>query len=82
MRAYRNAPQCSSLVPPAELIFIHANSSKLPIKVNDMRTKDEIQQFAKNNDQVAKANMNRYADKRRKAVDNQFNIGDKVLINQ
>ena len=38
MRAYRNAPQCSSLVPPAELIFIHANSSKLPIKVNDLRT--------------------------------------------
>ena len=82
LRAYRNAPQCSSLVAPAELIFIKSNSSKLPLKVNDSRNNSEIQKFAKKNDQAAKEKMKRYADRRRKAVDHHFSVGDKVLFNQ
>ena len=82
LRAYRNAPQCSSLVAPAELVFIKSNSSKLPLKVNDLRNAIEIKQFARQNDKNAKEKMKTYADRKRKAVDHNFIVGEKVLFNQ
>ena len=60
-----NAPQCSSKVAPAELIFINSNSSKLPRRINDTRIISDKQNFAKENDKNAKSNMKLYADKRR-----------------
>jgi hypothetical protein len=68
LRAYKNASQCSSQVAPAELIFIKSNSSKLPQRVNDTRTTSDIQRFAKENDKMAKQNMQTYADKRSRAA--------------
>ena len=82
LRAYRNAPQCSSGVPPAEMIFVHSNSSKLPLKIGDNRTKSEIYNIAKANDNNSKASMKSYADKKRKTIEHSFEIGDKVLVNQ
>jgi hypothetical protein len=55
-------------IAPAELIFIKSNSSKLLQRVNDTRTTSDIQRFAKENDKMAKQNMQTYADKRRRAA--------------
>ena len=82
LRAYRNAPQCSSQIAPSELIFVKSNSSKLPLRIQDLRLKKDIQMLAEENDQQAKGKMKLYADKRRKAVQHEFSVGDKVLVNQ
>lgn len=83
LRNYRNTPHSTTTIPPASLIFINSNSSRLPqIKHKLTTQQSQLINIAKQNDYKNKINSKNYADKRRKAKYNTFEIGDKLLLNQ
>ena len=81
MRVYRSTPHGSSKVAPSNLLLIRSNHSKLPLPV-ESHSSNESQEKARENDMARKAAMKAYADKRRRANLNQFQIGDKVVLDQ
>ena len=81
LRAYRNTPHGSSKNAPSNLLFIRSNHSKMPLPV-ESHSSSESREKARENDMVRKATMKAYAEKRRLADINQFQIGDKVVLDQ
>lgn len=83
LKAYRSTPHSSTGVAPASLIFINPNLSRLPrlIKPIEDEHAARIEQ-AREKDGKAKQKMKAYADKRRRARENSFEVGDRVLLRQ
>lgn len=83
LRNYRSTPHSSTGIPPAELLFQKANTSRLPkpvSKENELHSSALKQ--ALTNDERSKAKMKKYSDNKRKAIKHSLSIGDTVLIHQ
>ena len=81
LRGYRATPHDSTGVPPADLIFINPNHSKLPPKFRS-HTADDLLALAAKNDTATKLKAKLYADKGRRSRRHELAAGDKVVIDQ
>ena len=83
LRAYRNTPHSSTNKSPAQLLFVNCITSRLPyISTQLSENQSNNIKFAKIIDEYSKHKMKIYADKRRRATQHQFKVGDKVLHHQ
>ncbi|KAI8514170.1 hypothetical protein Bbelb_084940 [Branchiostoma belcheri] len=79
LRSYRATPHTTTNHPPATLLFQRAMKTRLP----ELTLKQpEVNKEAKQNDQKAKMEMKKYTDRKRKAKENNIDIGDTVLVSQ
>lgn len=76
---YRNAPHCTTKVPPSQLLYNRTINGKIPSMEEHIIDKHEI---AKENENKAKSYNKEYADNKRKISKNNINLGDQVLIKQ
>jgi hypothetical protein len=80
LAAYRSTPHSTTNVPPAQLLFKSNSISRLEQmfdkRIFEFNDKDEI---AKLRDKMRKSNMKAEHDKRKRAVDPFFEVGDLVL---
>ncbi|KAI8498083.1 hypothetical protein Bbelb_240270 [Branchiostoma belcheri] len=79
LRSYRATPHTTTNHPPATLLFQLAMKTRLP----ELTLKQpEVNKEAKQNDQKAKMEMKKYTDRKRRAKENNIDIGDTVLVSQ
>ncbi|KAI8513647.1 hypothetical protein Bbelb_079710 [Branchiostoma belcheri] len=79
LRSYRATPHTTTNHPPATLLFQRAMKTRLP----ELTLKQpEVNKEAKQNDQKAKMEMKKYTDRKRRAKENNIDIGDTVLVSQ
>ena len=80
LRQYRSTPHPSTKFAPFHLLFGRSPRTKFPEIPNKLDHESAASTQAKVNDKSAKANAKQYADRRNKAKERDFQIGDKVLV--
>jgi hypothetical protein len=82
LRSYRSTPHCTTGVPPSTLMFGENRTNRLPRTVEDLKPIDELIQKVKERDEKMKDRAKVYTDKRRRAKEHQFQIGEEVFMRQ
>ena len=80
LRQYQSTPHPSTKFAPFHLLFGRSPRTKFPEIPNKLDHESAASTQAKVNDKSAKANAKQYADRRNKAKERDFQIGDKVLV--
>ncbi|KAK2148719.1 hypothetical protein LSH36_486g03017 [Paralvinella palmiformis] len=76
LRNYRATPHCNTGYPPATLLCGRTMKTKLP----EIREKQSPDWGGGDKDIIAKKKMKQYADSKRYVKQDNFNIGDSVLL--
>ena len=82
LRNYRSTPHSSTGVAPSVLLFGANRTNRLPSIIEEARTFDEFSALALNNDAVHKAKVKVYTDRKRRAKQHNFKLGEDVIIRQ
>lgn len=81
LRAYRETPHSTTQVPPAILLLGFARTSGIPQVENlDFEKLKKLHEFARANDEKAKARMKAEFDARMRVCEPQIRVGRRVLV--
>jgi hypothetical protein len=79
LRNYRATPHTTTGIPPADLLFQEAKTTRLPAHTPTTTT-TERRETAIKNEEAAKSRMKAYNDEKRKAKPSSIKIGDTVYL--
>jgi hypothetical protein len=81
LKAYRETPHSTTKVAPAALLFGFSRTSGIPqIETLNFRKLKELHEFARENDEHAKAKMKQNFDQRMRVREPQIKVGARVLL--